>query len=93
MVNKTTNISFNVDKNLKKKADVLFESLGINTNIALEIFLNQSVIEQGFPFIPAMKVPNKRLLMAIQEVEDIENGKITAKRYNDFNEVLKDLDN
>lgn len=86
------NMSFRVDKNLKKQADALFKKLGINTSAALNMFLTQSVREQSIPFVPTMNVPNERLLSAIKEVEDIENGKIKAKRYKTFEDALKDLD-
>ncbi len=86
------NMSFRVDKGLKQQADILFKKLGINTSAALNMFLTQSVREQSIPFVPTMNVPNERLLSAIQEVEDIESGKIKAKRYKTFEEALKDLD-
>ncbi len=86
------NMSFRVDKNLKQQADTLFKKLGINTSAALNMFLTQSVREQSIPFVPTMNVPNERLLSAIKEVEDIESGKIKAKRYNTFEDALKDLD-
>ena len=86
------NMSFRVDKNLKQQADTLFKKLGINTSTALNMFLTQSVREQSIPFVPTMNVPNKRLLKALQEVEDIESGKVKAKRYKTFEDALKDLD-
>ena len=86
------NMSFRVDKDLKKKADELFKNLGMNTSVALNMFLTQSVREQSIPFTPTMRVPNQKLLDAIEEVEAIESGKIEAKRYKSFEEALKDLD-
>ena len=87
----TVNISFKVDKKLKKQADDLFRNLGINTSIALNMFLNQCIMEQGIPFNISMKVPNEKLISALEEVEAIENGKNKAKRYETFEDVLKDL--
>ena len=86
------NMSFRVDKNLKQQADTLFKKLGINTSAALNMFLTQSVREQSIPFVPTLNVPNERLLKALQEVEDIESGKVKAKRYKTFEDALKDLD-
>lgn len=86
------NMSFRVDKDLKKKADELFKSLGMNTSVALNMFLTQSVREQSLPFNPTINVPNKRLLKALEEVEAIENGEIKAKRYKNFEDALKDID-
>ena len=45
------NMSFRVDKNLKKQADELFKKLGMNTSVALNMFLSQSVREQSIPFV------------------------------------------
>lgn len=85
-------MSFRVDKNLKKQADELFKNLGMNTSVALNMFLTQSVREQSIPFIPSMEVPNARLISAMEEVESIENGKIDAKKYKTFEEALEDID-
>lgn len=76
----------------KKQADELFKNLGMNTSVALNMFLTQSVREQSIPFISSMKVPNARLISAMEEVESIENGKIDAKKYKTFEEALEDID-
>jgi len=91
-ISNAINMSFRVDKTLKKQADELFKQLGMNTSVALNMFLTQSVREQGIPFVPTIEVPNARLISALEEVEKIENGKINAKRYKNFEEALEDLD-
>ena len=90
-ISNTINMSFRIDKDLKRQADELFKNLGMNTSVALNMFLTQSVREQGIPFTPSME-RNKRLLDALKEVEQIENGILDTKRYKNFDEVLKDLD-
>ena len=85
-------MSFRVDRDLKKKADELFKSIGMNTSVALNMFLTQSIEEQGLPFRQAVKTPSTRLQQALNELEDIESGKINVKRYKSFEEALKDLD-
>lgn len=91
-ISNAINMSFRVDKNLKKEADSLFKKLGMNTSVALNMFLTQCVREQSIPFIPSMEVPNARLISAMEEVEAIENGKIKSKKYKNFDEALKDID-
>lgn len=86
------NMSFRVDKNLKKQADKLFKELGMNTSVALNMFLTQSVREQSIPFNPTMDVPNKRLMKALKEAEDIETGKVKYKTYVSLEEAMKDID-
>lgn len=91
-ISNAINMSFRVDKDLKKQADDLFRKLGMNTSVALNMFLTQSVREQSIPFIPSMEIPNARLISAMEEVETIETGKIKAKKYKSFEEALKDID-
>ncbi len=91
-ISNAINMSFRVDKDLKKQADDLFKSLGMNTSVALNMFLTQSVREQAIPFIPSMEVPNARLIKAMEEVEAIESGKIKSKKYKTFEEALEDIE-
>ena len=91
-ISNAINMSFRVDKKLKSQADELFKNLGMNTSVALNMFLTQSVREQSIPFIPSMEVPNARLISAIEEVEAIESGKINAKKYKTFEDALEDID-
>ena len=92
-ITNAVNMSFRVDRDLKKQADVLFKSLGLNTSVALNMFLTQSVREQALPFTPDMKtsVPSKELKKAIKEADDIASGKIKTKTYNNAKELFDDL--
>ena len=91
-ISNAINMSFRVDKDLKKQADDLFRKLGMNTSVTLNMFLTQSVREQSIPFILSMEIHNARLISAMEEVEAIESGKIKAKKYKSFEEALKDID-
>lgn len=91
-VSNITNMTIRIDKKFKKDMDCLFKNLGINTSAAIMMFLKQCEREQGIPFAATMKTPNKRLLSALEESEDIINGKIKAKRYENFDAMIKDLD-
>lgn len=51
-ISNAINMSFRVDKNLKKEADKLFKSLGMNTSVDLNMFISQSVRKQSIHFIP-----------------------------------------
>lgn len=88
-----TNMTIRIDKELKKEVDALFRNLGLNTSSAVMMFLKQCQREQGLPFIASMDVPNPRLRKALEEGEDIINGKIAAKRYTNFDEMIEDIDN
>ncbi len=88
----TTNMTIRIDKDFKKEMDILFKNLGINTSSAIMMFLRQCEREQGLPFVATMEVPNNRLLSALEESENIINGKVAAKRYKNFDELVKDVD-
>ncbi len=66
---KNVNVTFRVDENLKKQADVLFSELGLNMSTAFNIFLRQSVREQQIPFQVSKNVPNAQTLAAIDAAE------------------------
>ena len=87
------NMSFRVDKDLKKEADTLFKRLGLNTSVALNMFLRQSVEEQGIPFNSSLNPkPSRRLLKALKEADKIEKGLIKTKTYKNVDELFEDLD-
>lgn len=46
----TTSVNLRIEKELKQQAELLFASLGINMTTAINIFLRQSVRDQGIPF-------------------------------------------
>lgn len=91
--NDTVNMSFRVNRQLKKEADELFHYLGMNTSVALNMFLRQSVEEERLPFQPHKRQLPPELKEALQESDDIISGKVKAKRYDSFQDLLNDLDN
>ena len=56
-------------------------------NMAIKQLINRD----GVSFEVLNPKPNKELLEALQEGEDILNGKLKAKSYTDMYELLKDL--
>ena len=43
-------LQIRIDNMLKKQADALFSSLGLDTSAAIRIFLNASIENEGLPF-------------------------------------------
>lgn len=78
-------VSFRTKPELKKKADVIFETLGISKTEAFNMFLSNVILNNGIPF--EVKIPNKETLEA---VEDIEN-KRNLTSYNNLEEMYEDL--
>ena len=90
----TTNITIRIDKDLKKRIDILFKNLGTNTNSAINMFLRQCDREQGLVFTPTMTpTPSKELLASLQEIEDYKNGKVKLPTFDTTKELFEHLDN
>lgn len=87
------NMSFRVDKDLKEQADELFRSLGMNTSVALNMFLTQSVREQKIPFVASMQSPepSERLKEALHELEYAEKHPEEYKGYHNINDFIEDM--
>ena len=69
----SVNVTFRVDEELKKQADLLFSELGMNLSTAFNIFLRQSVREQQLPFRVSKNTPNAVTLAALDAAENYED--------------------
>jgi len=54
-VQNDTRVTVRVDKDLKESADSLFERLGLNMSVALNMFLRKAVNEDAIPFAVSTK--------------------------------------
>ena len=59
MAQVTAIVNVRVDENVKRDIEKLYNSLGMNTSTAVNMFFKQCLMEQGLPFHP--KVKNKYL--------------------------------
>ena len=87
----TTAINVNVDKKTKNEATKILKDLGLNMSTAINMFLTQIVKRDGIPFEITNPKPTKELLEALQEGEDILNGKIKKKGYHNVREMFEDI--
>lgn len=62
-----TNLNIRTDKEVKAAAEKIFEALGLNMTTAVNIFLRQSIRENGIPFALRLDVPNDTTAAAIAE--------------------------
>lgn len=86
----STNIS--IDPILKANAIALFSALGLDLSTAITLFLLQSVREQRIPFEISLNVPNQTTIDAFNELPSMKSDKNSYKRYNDFEEILKEIE-
>ena len=69
----------------------LFSQLGMDMSGAMNIFLRQCVMRGGLPF--SVELPKYRVdvIEAMEEAEKISKD-LNVKKYNNFSEVLEELD-
>lgn len=60
-------LQIRVDDMLKKQADALFSSLGLDTSTAIRIFLNASIENAGLPFSVKHKISSYSLEEAVYD--------------------------
>ena len=87
----TTAISVQVDRKDKELATSILSNLGLNMSTYINMAIKQLINKDGVPFEVVNPRPSKELLEALQEGEDILNGKVKAKSYTNMYEMLKDL--
>lgn len=90
MPNKTSNVSFRIDTEIKNQAERLFSELGLNMTTAFNIFLRQAIREGSIPFNITIKAPNSETIAAMLEAKQISSDH-SAKRYSDVEEALREL--
>ena len=87
----TTNLTIRLDSDLKKDCEALYAELGMSLSTAINIFLRQSLRKGGLPFDARLDdQPNRTTIEAMLEAERIAHDP-TLKRYNDLDELFKDL--
>lgn len=86
----TVVIQTRVDSKLKKNAEDMLSSIGMDMTSAIRLFLTQVVNQKCIPFrlLPDREKFNKETLQAFQEAQDIADGKLKAHVYSSFDEVL-----
>ena len=87
----TTAISVQVDRKDKEIATGILTNLGLNMSTYVNMAIKQLINKDGVSFDVVNPRPSKELLEALQEGEDILNGKIKAKGYTNMYDLLKDL--
>lgn len=65
------NLNIRVDDGVKKKAEVIFGSMGLTMSSAINLFLRQSIRDNSIPFIIKGEQPNEKTLEAFDEAEKI----------------------
>ena len=87
----STNLNIRTDKAVKVAAEKIFEELGMNMTTAVNIFLRQTIRENGIPFELKLSVPNETTAAAIEEGRRIAHNP-NVKGYKSIDELKAALD-
>ncbi|MDR0468939.1 MAG: type II toxin-antitoxin system RelB/DinJ family antitoxin, partial [Peptococcaceae bacterium] len=72
-------VNIRIDDELKEKADILFDELGLNMTTAFNIFIKAAVRQRGIPFDlsidPFYSEENMKVLR--DSIRDADAGKLT----------------
>ena len=84
-------INIRIDDNLKEKAEILFEELGLNMSTAFNIFIRQSIRQGGIPFEittqvdPFFRESNIKILQ--ESIMEASEGKFVSKSLEELKEM------
>ena len=87
----TTNLNIRTNKEVKLAAEKIFEELGLNMTTAINIFLRQTIRENGIPFDLKLNIPNNITVSALEEGRKLAFDK-TAKGYTNMDDLKAALD-
>ena len=86
---------------IKKEKNIVFtfmifflgilNNLGLNMSTYVNMAIKQLINKDGVPFEVVNPKPSKELVEAINEGEDILDGKLEAKSHTNMYEMLEDL--
>ncbi len=62
-----TNLNIRTEKAVKEAAESIFAELGLNMTTAVNIFLKQTIRENGIPFSLKLNTPNEITMAAVAE--------------------------
>lgn len=87
----TTNLNIRTDKDVKEKAEKIFNELGLNMTSAVNIFLRTAIRERGIPFELKLDVPNETTIEAIEEGRKMASDP-SSQRYSNIDELRDALE-
>lgn len=81
-----TTIQARISQELKDEAEAIFAAIGLKTSDAIRMFLTQSVNDNGLPFRPHARIPNKKTIQAMEEDPK------ALKSYQNSQDIFNELD-
>ncbi|MGN1326758.1 MAG: type II toxin-antitoxin system RelB/DinJ family antitoxin [Clostridia bacterium] len=86
---KTDTLHIRVEPSVKQRAEKTLNDLGLSITDAINVFLNQVILNDGIPFEIKKPKFNKETIQAIEETKKGEN---LSKTFDSVNEMFEELD-
>ena len=86
---KTDTLHIRIEPTVKQRAEETLKDLGLSITEAINVFLNQVILNDGIPFEIRKPRYNKE---TTQAMEDTKNGKNLSKTFDNVNEMFEELD-
>ena len=90
-----SNLTIRIDENIKHEAETLFNRIGMNMSVAINIFFRQALREQSIPF--ELKpyddyYTGKRLERILHSIAQAESGQVVEKSLAELVAMENDVD-
>lgn len=86
---KTDTLHIRVEPSVKQRAEQTLKELGLSITEAINVFLNQVILNDGIPFEIRKPKFNKE---TIQAIEDTKKGENLSKTFSNVDEMFEELD-
>ncbi len=86
---KTDTLHIRVEPNVKRQAEETLNDLGLSITEAINVFLNQVILNDGIPF--EIKKP-KFSKETLEVLEDVKNKRNISKAFDSVDEMFKELE-
>lgn len=86
---KTDTLHIRIEPTVKQRAEETLNDLGLSITEAINVFLNQVILNDGIPFEIRKPRFNKE---TIQAIKDTKNGKNLSKTFDSADEMFEELD-
>lgn len=88
----TQTLTRRVDSDDKKAFEDFCSSVGLTASAALNMFVKATLREGQIPFAIKSQKFNSKVEKAIQQADEIENGRATPKVFKDSKSLFEELD-
>jgi DNA-damage-inducible protein J len=89
---KTAVLNIRLEPSVKATAEQLYSSLGLSLSDAVNLFLRQSIIDDGMPFRPHQLRYSPETEAAMQETREVLSGARTVPVYSSASQLFAALD-